>query len=235
MDSQVQYAMQKVAYTGTAAGVAGMSDGRQIISKTGTTNTAQSAFFIGAIPQEALAVALFTDHQSGQANDQTLNGLGGVTQAFGGTWPAAIWHTYAQGMFIPLTPTQFPPPQFTGKPWKLAPNSLLTPKKKATHKHGNKGHNPNPGNGAGGFPSPTATCAPGQITVDCNPVTGNGTGTGGTGTGTGAGATPTPGIGGLNISTPTVTGSQAGAAAFGGIGGLPLTLLWARRRKRAVR
>jgi membrane peptidoglycan carboxypeptidase len=232
MDSQVQYAMQKVAYSGTAAGVAGMSDGRQIISKTGTTNTAQSAFFIGAIPQEALAVGLFTDHQSGLANDpQTLNGLGGITQAFGGTWPAAIWHTYAQSMFINLTATQFPVPQFSGDTWKLAPPNLLNPKK-PKHKHA-KAHNPDPGNGAGAFPSPTATCPPGQITVACNsPVTGNGTANG-----TGAGATPTPGIGnGFNISTPTVTGSQAGAVAFGAVGGLPFAALWVRRRrKRTVR
>ena len=74
-DSQVQYAMQEVAYKGTATN-AGMTDGRQIISKTGTTNTAESAFFIGAIPQETLAVAMFTSEQDGKANGQTLNGLG---------------------------------------------------------------------------------------------------------------------------------------------------------------
>ncbi len=99
--------MSKVAYDGTGA-AAGMSDGRPIIAKTGTTNTAQSAFFIGAIPQESLAVGIFTNHQSGLPNDpQTLNGLGGISQGFGGTWPAMIWHTYAENMFAPLGVQQF--------------------------------------------------------------------------------------------------------------------------------
>ena len=96
---------------GTAPG-AGMSNGQEIIAKTGTTNTAQSAFFIGAIPSQAMAVALFTDLQgdkTAKARSQTLNGLGGNSQGgFGGTWPAAIWHTYAEDMFVPLGVEQFP-------------------------------------------------------------------------------------------------------------------------------
>lgn len=223
MDTQVQYAMQKVAYSGTAAGVAGMSDGRQIISKTGTTNTAQSAYYIGAIPQQTLAVALFTDHQSGKANDpQTLNGLGGITQTFGGTWPAAIWHTYAQNMFLQLSPLQFPTPVFTGATWNLAPKSLEKPKKKPGHKKG-KDH---PG-GPGVAPSPTATCAPGMPTVACNVVPPSNN----------ANPNPSPSsiFGNLNLGTPEVNGPQAGAAVFGVLGGLPLTLLWVRRRQNSAR
>ncbi len=235
MDTQVQYAMQKVAYSGTAAGVAGMSDGRQIISKTGTTDTAQSAFYIGAIPQYSLAVALFTDHQSGRTNDpQTLNGLGGVTQTFGGTWPAAIWHTYAQNEFLPLAPATFPTPVFTGNKWPLAPSSLLQPKKKKVqHKHGNghgngSGTSTGPNNNPQVAPTPTATCAPGAPNVDCNSV-GN------------IGNTPSPnptGVGGFNLgNTPEVSGSQTGAVAFGGalggtaLTGTPLALLWVRRSR----
>ncbi len=45
---------------GTAP-VSAMSNGQEIIAKTGTTNTAQSAFFIGAVPSQALAVAIFTE------------------------------------------------------------------------------------------------------------------------------------------------------------------------------
>ena len=122
MASQVQYVMSKVAYDGTGA-AAGMSDGRPIIAKTGTTNTAQSAFFIGAIPQESLAVGIFTNHQSGR-RPQTLNGLGGISQGFGGTWPAMIWHTYAENMFVPLGAEQFLPPVFTGAKWNLVPPGL---------------------------------------------------------------------------------------------------------------
>jgi membrane peptidoglycan carboxypeptidase len=142
MASQVQYAMSKVAYVGTGA-AAGMSDGRPIISKTGTTNTAESAFFIGAIPQDSLAVGIFTNHQSNNPNDpQTLNGLGGISQGFGGTWPAMIWHAYAENMFLPLQQQQFPAPVFIGAPWKLVPDSML--KKPAPPKRHEPPGIPNP-------------------------------------------------------------------------------------------
>ncbi len=61
--SQVQYAMSEDTASYGTAPTAGMSNGQEIIAKTGTTNTAQSAFFIGAIPSQALAVALFTNQQ----------------------------------------------------------------------------------------------------------------------------------------------------------------------------
>jgi membrane peptidoglycan carboxypeptidase len=235
MDSQVQYAMQQVAYKGTATN-AGMSDGRQIISKTGTTNTAESAFFIGAIPQETLAVAMFTSEQDGKPNGQTLNGLGNQGQGFGGTFPALIWHSYAQNEFLQMQAQSFPTPVFTGQKWTLAPTSLLKPKhKKSATKKKNPGNN-------GNFPvapSPTATCSAGQINVDCNtiPSTQPTYGTTGPGTGNTPGPTTAPGFGnGLDISTPGVTGAAAGAGAFGGgVLGLPAALLWVRRRQRRRR
>jgi membrane peptidoglycan carboxypeptidase len=146
MASQVQYAMSRVAYNGTGA-AAGMSDGRPIIAKTGTTNSAQSAFFIGAIPQESLAVGIFTNHQN-----QTLNGLGGISQGFGGTWPAMIWHAYAENMFLPLQQQQFPTPVFTGMPWKLVPDSMLN--KPVPHKKRHPVPFPTP---TFSFPVPTYT------------------------------------------------------------------------------
>jgi membrane peptidoglycan carboxypeptidase len=218
MASQVQYAMSKVAYDGTGA-AAGMSDGRPIIAKTGTTNTAQSAFFIGAIPQESLAVGIFTNHQSGKLSDpQTLNGLGGISQGFGGTWPAMIWHTYAENMFAPLGVEQFQPVVFTGAKWILAPPNLI--KKAKPHKK----NNPNPGNGGfpipppgsgGPNPYPTYSCDPTVVT--CNPA-----GTGGAGGGGGGG-------GGGNQSARA---TEAGAAVGGIFAGLPAAGLWVRRRTR---
>ena len=82
-DSQVQYAMSFDTINGTGTAAA-MSDGRPIIAKTGTTDDAQSAFFIGAIPQYALTVGIFTDSQSDKS-PETLNNLGGnVGGGFGG-------------------------------------------------------------------------------------------------------------------------------------------------------
>jgi membrane peptidoglycan carboxypeptidase len=214
MASQVQYAMSKVAYDGTGA-AAGMSDGRAIIAKTGTTNTAQSAFFIGAIPQESLAIGIFTNHQSGNLNDpQTLNGLGGISQGFGGTWPAMIWHSYAQNMFIPLGAENFQPAVFTGAKWTLAPAKLVNAgKKHPKKKNDNNNQNPDPGStpppGGGGNPNPFPTYSCDPTVVTCNPNTSGGGG-----------------------NTQSVSAIEAGAAMGGIVAGLPATCLWVRRRSR---
>ena len=148
MDSQVQYAMSEDTASYGTAPVAAMSNGQEIIAKTGTTETAQSAFFIGAIPTQALAVALFTHDQNGQKDDpQSLNLLGGQSQGgFGGTWPATIWHTYAENMFVPLGIEKFQPVMFTGSKWNEVPPNLRNVGKKHPKKKNNN-QNPNPGNG----------------------------------------------------------------------------------------
>jgi membrane peptidoglycan carboxypeptidase len=213
--TQVQYAMSKTTVNGTATAAA-MTDGREIVGKTGTTNTAQSAFFIGAIPQQALAVGMFTNNQSGTGKE-TLNGLGGQSQGgFGGTWPATIWHTYAQNEFLPLPVVQFTTPVFTGQTWNLVPPNLRNVgKKHPKKKNNNNNQNPNPGNG--GFPSPppgngnpnpypTYSCDPSVVT--CNPNA------------------PSGG------NTQSVSAVEAGAAMGGIVAGLPATCLWVRRRTR---
>jgi membrane peptidoglycan carboxypeptidase len=230
MDTQVQYAMSEVAYEGTAAGVAGMNDGRPIISKTGTTNTAQSAFFIGAIPQDALAVALFTDQQNGVASSESLNGLGGITQAFGGTWPAAIWHTYAEDEWAELPAEQFTSPVFTGATWKLAPASLTTPKKtkKKAHKGGSTtGHGPS-GN-ASPSPTPSSTCSGGA--VNCGPPYSTPPATIPTPSPSAPDPSPSTGLPAILGTSPGGGATQAGAATAGTVVLLPVTLLWVRRRQ----
>src|SRR5260370_28144439 len=164
---------------GTAP-VAAMSNGQEISGKTGTTNPAQSAFFVGAIPSQALAVAMFTHDQTGKTgpNEQTLNYLGGQQQGgFGGTWPATIWHTYAENMFVPLGIEPFTTPVFTGSTWnQVPPNLRKAPKKHNKHDHGNGNGNgngqPNPG---AAFPSPLPTYSCDPTLVTCNPA-GNGNG-----------------------------------------------------------
>jgi membrane peptidoglycan carboxypeptidase len=214
MASQVQYAMSEDTAAYGTAPVATMSNGQEIIAKTGTTNTAQSAFFIGAIPTQALAVALFTSEQNGDKNGQSLNLLGGQSQGgFGGTWPATIWHTYAENMFVPLGVEKFQPVVFTGKQWNEVPPNLRNVGKKHPKKKNNQ--NPNPGNGqptsppqnGNPNPFPTYSCDPSVVT--CNPNT--------------------PGSGG---NPQSVSAVQAGAAMGGIFAGLPATCLWVRRRSR---
>ncbi len=211
--TQLQYAMSQVdnpSY-GTAPNAA-MSNGQEIVGKTGTTNKAQSAFFLGAIPSQALAVAFFTDNQS-DTTKQTLDGLGGIAGGFGGTWPANIWHTYAEDQFVPLGVEPFPAPVFTGATWNQVPPNLRKVAKK--HKkpnhdnHGGQGGNGGgQGNGNGGGnpnPFPTYTCDPTVVT--CTP--GDGT--------QNAAANPAPAPGGA-----------AGAVVIG----VPATGLWVRRQRK---
>jgi len=201
--TQVQYAMSEdTASYGTAPSAA-LSNGQVIIAKTGTTNTAQSAFFIGAIPTQALAVGLFTDKSA-----QSLPAdLGGNSQGgYGGTWPASIWHTYAENEFVPLGVEQWPTPTFTGGKWNEVPPNLraVAKKKKKVKKHSVNGNPaglptapPNP------YPFPTYSCDPSVVTCGA---------AGGTG--------------------QSVTATRVGAAADGIFAGLPATGLWVRRRMR---
>jgi len=204
--TQLQYAMSEDTAPYGTAPTAGLSNGQEIIAKTGTTNTAQSAFFIGAIPSQALAVALFTNEQ-GKGNE-TLDNLGGNSQGgFGGTWPAAIWHTYAQDEFVPLGVEQFTPPVFTGSMWNQVPPGL----RKVATKHKKHNHNQNgnqngnqPGQGGGNpNPFPTFICDPTVVT--CGTAGGNG---------------------------QSVTATPVGTAVGGAFAGLPATGLWVRRRLR---
>ncbi|MGH3190110.1 MAG: transglycosylase domain-containing protein, partial [Streptosporangiaceae bacterium] len=121
--TEVQYAMSEDTSSYGTAPVAAMSNGQEMIAKTGTTNTAQSAFFLGAIPKQTLAVAIFTNEQG--KGTQSLNNLGGVYEGgYGGTWPATIWHTYAENVFVPMGVEQFNPPVFTGATWNELPPNL---------------------------------------------------------------------------------------------------------------
>jgi membrane peptidoglycan carboxypeptidase len=200
--TQVQYAMSEDTAPYGTAPTAALSNGQVIIAKTGTTTSFQSAFFIGAIPQQALAVGMFTDR-----SDEFLpSDLGGNSQGgYGGTWPASIWHTYAENEFVPMGLEQWPTPVFTGAKWNEVPPGLRVAPKKKVKKHGRTG-NPttglptSPGNPT---PFPTYSCDPSQVT--CGGPTGFG---------------------------QSVSATRVGGAAGGIVAGLPATGLWVRRRMR---
>ena len=132
LDSQVQYAMEATTVDGT--GTAASLGGRPIIGKTGTTTSSKSAFFIGAIPQYSLAVGIFTQSQDPNS-PQTLTALGGG--GFGGTWPAAIWHTFMSEQFSNLPVEQFLSPVFTGAKWNQVGNlpAKKQPRKQQQQQH----------------------------------------------------------------------------------------------------
>jgi membrane peptidoglycan carboxypeptidase len=157
-DSQVQYAMLKTTVDGTATAAA-MSDGRPIIGKTGTTTGSKSAFFVGGIPQDVLAVGIFTKEQ-GNNNSETLTTLGGG--GFGGTWPAAIWHSFAESSWASMPVENFLSPQFTGQAWLQLPKPAPKPKPKPhPSKTPGKGHKGTFPTGPG-FPSSGPSTSPSQ-------------------------------------------------------------------------
>jgi membrane peptidoglycan carboxypeptidase len=122
-DAEVQYAMSQttVSGTGTAAAV---GFNRPIIAKTGTTSSFHSGFFIGAIPQYAMSVGIFTASQNDTNTSQSLLPLG---NGFGGYWPAKIWNTFALAEFASLPVDNFQNPVFFGQKWiRVAPAKKKT-------------------------------------------------------------------------------------------------------------
>jgi len=216
--SQVQYAMEDTTVNGTAVNAANGLGGRPIIAKTGTTDNAQSAFFIGAIPQYALTVGIFTENQSDKTKE-TLNGLGGdVGGGFGGYWPARIWNTFAENEWASTPVQQFQTPIFTGQTWNMfgadgVPAPTPAPTKSATQ--------PAAQPSAPAQPSQPGFQPSTQPSANPQPSTGNiGGGSGGGGGG-----------GGNNGQPPNNGAALAGAAVL-----LPVGPLWrSRRRKRKRR
>jgi membrane peptidoglycan carboxypeptidase len=149
--ADVDYAMSfDTTGSGTAAGL-GLTNGQTVIAKTGTTNLAQSAFFLGATQRDAMAIGLFVNKsgcpprleqicKSTQALSyapppglQTLFGVGGLA-GYGGQWPAIIWHDFFMKNFNGETPVAWPPVNDDGTAWNLV-GKFLQPKPKHKHQH----------------------------------------------------------------------------------------------------
>jgi membrane peptidoglycan carboxypeptidase len=166
---------------GTADGL-GLTNGQEVIAKTGTTNLAQSAFFLGATPRYAMAVGMFVNKPSctlpkseqsfctstsalsyqPPAGLQTLFGVGHLS-GYGGQWPAIIWHDFFNANFDSVPVQAFPAPDPTyGSTWNLVgPNMMPKPKKSPAPCPG-----PGPGHGRGGH------CPPGGTTGGAGGTTG---------------------------------------------------------------
>jgi membrane peptidoglycan carboxypeptidase len=154
--------------------------GYSVIGKTGTTQTAQDAWFIGAIPQQSLAVALFTNSQNSISGpgQQTLDILprleGNTTGGYGGAWPAYIWHTFMTANMASEPTQAWPTPDYTGfSLWNQVTGSSQPMPAKPK---------PTPSASApavGGVPAPSASACvmEGNVQV-CNPDGGGGGGGG---------------------------------------------------------
>lgn len=157
-------------YTGTGTNAV-LSPYRPTIGKTGTTDSSQAAWFLGALPSEySFAVGMFTANPSDKS--QTLAILpsrGGWTGGYGGAWPATIWQLYMTKLLAmshkPIL--QLDPLNVTGmSKWILAKPIQTKPKCKPFwfgNGNGNgKGHGrnktcPSPNPSPSGFPTPNPT------------------------------------------------------------------------------
>jgi membrane peptidoglycan carboxypeptidase len=117
----VQYAMEATTMPGGTAypnvTYGGQTPG-MVVSKTGTTTSSKSGFFIGATTQYSLVVGMFVNNPNSKANaNNSLAMLGGG--GFGGFWPAKIWNTFAQAAFS-SAPQMFPTnPSGAGTAWNM--------------------------------------------------------------------------------------------------------------------
>ncbi|GAA3732940.1 transglycosylase domain-containing protein [Salinactinospora qingdaonensis] len=100
------YAMTQVVEQGNS-GEATL-DGRPVAGKTGTSNSAKSAWFVGFTPQLSTAVGLHRD--DGQPVE--IPGLAGV---YGSTLPASIWQAFMTKAMEGEPVEQFPEPVYMGE------------------------------------------------------------------------------------------------------------------------
>jgi membrane peptidoglycan carboxypeptidase len=195
--ADVDYALQYDTINGTAAVNGPLNPFRPTIAKTGTTDDAESAFFIGAFPtQYSLAVGIFTNQQNGQAGESLniLPSINGQLGGYGGSWPTMIWHTFMQNQFANLPVIQLQPPNETGMvTWnQVAQNA---PPKKKSSNTGQNGCPPgdvrelgqcvNPSSPPSS--SPPSSSPPSSSPPTSPPPTGGGGGPGGGGGGGGGG------------------------------------------------
>jgi membrane peptidoglycan carboxypeptidase len=150
--ADVAWALSYDTVYGTGVPNAVLSPSRPTIAKTGTTDVAQSAFFIGALPEQySLAVGMFTNSQNNTSGGQTLDILkpiGNTGGGYGGAWPATIWRLYMTKLLAmkSLPVAQLNPLQLTGfQKWVQAKK----PKPKC-NQGGGPGGNGGPGGGNGG-------------------------------------------------------------------------------------
>jgi len=111
------YAMQQVI---TPEHNARLDDGRPMAGKTGTSNNAVSAWFVGFVPQYSTAVGL---HRS---DGQPLV-LPGESSIYGGQMPARLWKAFMTKVLEDVPPEEFPEPVYGGEIRNHAPTPTPDP------------------------------------------------------------------------------------------------------------
>jgi membrane peptidoglycan carboxypeptidase len=117
------YVLQQVVQRGTGVAAGGLSS--PVAGKTGTTQNAGDAWFVG------YTAKLTTSLWMGYANsDKSMDGFRGMTSVAGGTIPAQMWHNYMASALAqePQYGGSFPAPDLGGKPfqpWPLQGDQIM--------------------------------------------------------------------------------------------------------------
>ncbi|WP_017595526.1 transglycosylase domain-containing protein [Nocardiopsis potens] len=114
------YAMQQVVSPDGGGKEAMLSDGRPVAGKTGTSNDAKSAWFVGYTPQMSTAVGLFRD------GGKQLE-IPGVQDVYGGTTSAKIWKAFMEEAMKGVEVKQFPPRAGVGDDQSFLPATPTPP------------------------------------------------------------------------------------------------------------
>ncbi|HEX6877703.1 MAG TPA: transglycosylase domain-containing protein [Nocardioidaceae bacterium] len=194
VNSNVVYAQQQVVKTGT--GTAAQELGCPAAGKTGTANLrpnapgVTSAWFSGYTPKLSASVM----YVKGAGGTENLDGVGGLTDFFGGAYPAQTWTTFMEKALAGQECQTFPKvdyvngsptPTFTPTPSPTEePSPTATPTPSPTKTQGPKNtpppfESPSPSDSQ----SPTPILPPPDSTSSSPPGNGNGNGGGGGGTG----------------------------------------------------
>ncbi|MUL41239.1 penicillin-binding protein [Streptomonospora sp. PA3] len=113
------YAMTQVVENG-GGDAAALPDGRPVAGKTGTSNSAKSAWFVGFTPQLVTAVGLSRD-------DGEKLVIPGVSAIYGGTTSAKIWKAFMTEAMAGKEVQEFADPVYSGSSKRYGPTPSPTP------------------------------------------------------------------------------------------------------------
>lgn len=144
--------------TGTAAQL----PGREVVSKTGTTDGNKSAWFVGYTPQLSTAITMFRYDDDETKKNRTfleMFGTGGQKKIHGASFPAEIWHDYMAEAMKNLPKKSFPEPVPIGEVVNEDPLPSPSPSVSESEEETSPSPSPSPSETeTEPSPSPSDTC-----------------------------------------------------------------------------
>ncbi|GAB3046216.1 transglycosylase domain-containing protein [Sediminivirga luteola] len=102
--AETSYALSQVVQGGTGSYASNL--GRPVAGKTGTSQSNQSAWFVGYTPQLSTAVSMYRQNEAGQPIP--IGAYGGRSSITGGSFPVQLWTQYMADVLEGEPVEQFP-------------------------------------------------------------------------------------------------------------------------------